>query len=239
MIIRAIQRFAPLASAVRFPPVSRSRGLLSTSDRAALSSAVHEFLLHFRQGFAFSAICEFGAVILNQPVTAVDLSRSFYNCVRSSRDIAAYPFVNSVGLILFKPDVSTFARWLPFTAATSLATAAALRTIDVAAKNWDWDGRLSLRGWTKDATTEIAQRVGFQAALGTAHRLLPPAARIGGPLVRDTLILSAATFSEMTIGGRLGASWRHVLGNLSVTVSTIFIETGLFRAVASLPMIKE
>jgi hypothetical protein len=231
MIVREIQRFAPLASTLHFAPRVPRRGRLSASDRAALAAAARDFALRFRRGFAFAALCELGAVVLNQPVSAADLGHCFWNCVRCSCDIAAHPFAHSAALVLLKPDVSSLVRWLPFAAATSLAAAAAVRAVDTATVNWERDGRVSLRGWADGAAAELAQRAGFHTALGAADRLLPPAARMGGRFPREAAALSAATLAEMTIGGRLGGGWRQVLGNASATVATAFLETGLFRAV--------
>jgi hypothetical protein len=155
--------------------------------------------------------------------------------------MAAYPFGQCVALILIKPPLTSYGRWISFTSATTLATAAVLRTADTLAANWDLDGKISLSGWRKGAATEFAGRVGFQVALGTADRMLPSAGRMGGPFVREFARTGFATIGDCVAAAPLrlagGVRVAHLIDDGVNAVCMAFLESALYRAVRSLPRI--
>jgi hypothetical protein len=232
-MLNAFGAVLPVLSGVHIP--SRSR--LSDSDRDLLLSASLDFVRTFRHGFAFSSVCELAFLILNQPITSTDLRRSLLSSLRFSRDLAAYPFIDSVAQILIKPDLSTLTRWLSFTAATSLATAASLRTIDVLSANSKSD-TLSLGRWPE----ELAERVGFQVAARAAGRYLPPPEQLGGLLGRDVAVVTAGALAAIGTTAHIRIArggWRQLLGDCVGTLPAVFFETAVFRAVGRIAGIAE
>jgi hypothetical protein len=224
------------------PPPRRSLRYLPTlneSDRDSLLLSLREFRSNFAHGFVFAASCELVSFLLDQPPSSFDLTHSILSYARVARDMAAYPLVQSVALTVCKPTLRTFGQWLPFAVATSLSTAAVLRTFNIISANWEIDGKISLNGWRKGAAIELAQRVGFQVGLGAADHVIPPAGKIGGPVARDLSIVLLATVGDFAAAAPLrmagGVGLLQIIDDCSRALSTAFLETMLYRAVKHFP----
>jgi hypothetical protein len=224
-------------AAVPLPFEAKKKFLfLSESDAQSLLRALRDFERHFVHSLAFAGSMEVLSAFVSQPTTSVDLSRSIFSCIRSARDFAAYPFVDSVCRTLVKPTFKSFGHSIPWTMATSLGTATTLRTVDVLSRNWDVRRRLSLAGWRAGAAEQLAARVGFQTALGAARNWIPP----DGDLAREYIAMAAASLGEAVatapmLIAREGRTVMGVVQQYWESLPMVLFGTTLFRALAGVP----
>jgi hypothetical protein len=209
---------------------------LSESDTQSLLRAVRDFERHFVHALAFAGSMEVLSTFVSQPTTSADLSRSIFSCIRSARDFASYPFIDSICRTLAKPTFKSFADSVPWTMATSLGTAAALRTVDVLSRNWDVQRRLNLAGWPNGAGEQLAARVGFQTALSVARNWMPP----DGGLAREYFVMAAASLGEtiatapVVIASQRG-SVIAIVRQYWESLPMVLFGTTLFRALGGVP----
>jgi hypothetical protein len=221
-------KFPSFSFAIAAPP------FLSDSDKQDLIDAVRQFRIDFVHGLLFSGTVEFLNVFLVHRPTSFDLPRSAFSCVRSARDLAAYPLVNSIAFTLLKPNLSGFRQWLPWTVASSLATATVLRTVNVASQNLDLTGRLSLVGWSDGAIPELCRQVGFQTVYAAADHWLPDPSVMGGMLAHSCAAMAIANLGDAIVShvaqkrGSLTASYCRFLDSLPI----VMFDAALFKAAA-------
>ena len=142
--------------------------------------------------------------------------------------------MNSVAVTLLKPQLSSFRQWVPWTVASSLATATVLRTLNVASQNLDLTGRLSLVGWSDGAVPGLCRQVGFQTVYGAAENWLPDPSIIGGTLAHGCAAMAIVSLGEAVIShvaqrrGGLAASYYRFVESLPI----VMFDAALFKAAA-------
>jgi hypothetical protein len=218
----------------RFSFASAAPPFLSDSDKQDLIDSIRQFRIDFVHGLLFAGTVEFLNVFLVHRPMSFDLPRSVFSCMRSARDLAAYPLVNSVALTLLKPNLSSFRQWLPWTVASSLTTATVLRTVNVASQNLDLTGRLSLVSWSDGAIPELCRQVGFQTVYGAAEHWLPDPSIMGGTLAHGCAAMAIASLGEAIVShvaqkrGGLAASYYRFVESLPI----VMFDAALFKAAA-------
>jgi hypothetical protein len=212
--------------------------VLTESVRSALNTATDSFSRTFAYGSAFHA----SSMLLDQFLVHsdhFDIDSFVILSACSGLQLATFPLLNATGRALFKPDLRKYQTWIPWTIGVATCSSVVDVTVRRIAANYLAAGRVSLSDWWKHAEPVyvVAESIGFHTAAGLATQLLPPPARFGGVVTRDTGVTMIGSFgaalgidavSTAIAGGirlhELGSVIRHFRGRA--------VKAFLFHAIA-------
>lgn len=114
-------------------------------------------------------------------------------------EFASFDFTNGICDSIFKPNLNTFSKWIPWTVFTSSLSAVVSKSIQLPLMNNANYGKLSYKGYEEEIKVAIPHSIGFNLTRLYADMVLPPKDKIGGKYVRSSLCITAGNFGSAVL----------------------------------------
>jgi hypothetical protein len=166
-------------------------------EKEDVSAALKQFGHTFFRAAVFGALRDLTTIATDVHHTPFHSTAIVLDSIWTGLEFASFPLVNTLSYHLFRPNITTFRAWIPWTVGTSLATAVALRTVEMPLMNFYRHRAASMRGWLSRAeASRIVKFVGMNTVTAVADRVLPDADAMGGAFSRG-----AASFALGELAG--------------------------------------
>lgn len=152
-------------------------------------------------------------------------------------EFASFDFTNGICDSIFKPNLNTFTKWIPWTVFTSSLSAVVSKSIQNPLINNINYGKLSYKGYTEEIKMAVPHSIGFNLTRLYADMVLPPKEKIGGKYIRSSLCITAGNFGSAVLSlPSLIPQYPMksiVIGFLPI-IPLCFIENAIYSSVKSL-----
>lgn len=152
-------------------------------------------------------------------------------------EFASFDFTNGVCDSIFKPNLNTFTKWVPWTIGTSSLSAIISKSIQYPLMCSATNQKITSKGYKEEIKMAIPHSIGFNLTRLYADMVLPPKEKIGGKYIRSTLCITAGNFGSAMLSLPSLMPYYPIksiaLGFLPI-IPLCFIENAIFSSVKSL-----
>lgn len=157
-------------------------------------------------------------------ITAAEIGK---NAANAAFDWSIFTLIDGTAYTLFKPNLATFSRWVPFTVATATAAGFARHGVHVVRGNLDHQSTTGACAFT------VCHSVGFNVGHGLAKMVLPPFDHFRGAACL-ALATAGACATTVPVLKSVGVPTSQIATNALLSMSAVPLDRILYTSAKQL-----
>ena len=209
---------------------------LSDRQKDEIHAHFVEFKKKFLAGAIFSAVRDIITITFEDQRPPFDIFSIVFDSIDTGLELSTYGFISSAASTVYRPNLKSLRREIPYVAACSVASAALNRAVSVPLENLLKTNTLSFKGYFKELQNATVQGIGFNGGLTLAYRYLPKPERMCGEFAHSSASvcignLGAAALSAPFEIAETDGSVKKVLQKYYRTLPLALFDNSLYTIV--------